>query len=125
MVELDRTGRSVDADLSLLPGDVVDDILDAFVAFADSEVSIIHGDPVRCNLRIASDGRVRLLDWDESRVDLVALDLANLGVQVLGDSEHANTLALADAWEAANAWAAEPDYARGRLAGLRARRPTR
>ena len=125
VVELDRTACSLDADLSLVPDDVVDDILDAFFALADEEVAIIHGDPGPSNLRITSDRRVGFLDWDESRVDLVALDLPNLGVQVLGDSEHANALALADAWEAANAWTAEPDYARERLAALRARRPSR
>jgi Ser/Thr protein kinase RdoA (MazF antagonist) len=107
VTELDRTACSVDADLSLLPEEVVD------------------GDPGRSNVRITSDGRVGLLDWDESRVDVVDLDLANLGMQVLDDDNHDRAMAAADAWEAANAWIAEPGYARERLEALRARRSPR
>ena len=110
VTELDRTACSVDADLSLLP---------------DAQVSIVHGDPGRSNVRITSDGQVGLLDWDESRVDVVDLDLANLGAQVLDDDKHARAMAAAYAWEAANAWTAEPGYARERLAALRARRSDR
>ncbi len=69
---------------------------------------------------LADDGRVGLLDWDESRVDAVHRDVANLGVRVLDDGEHQRALRCADAWEAANAWTAEPAYARRRLAQLRA-----
>ena len=57
-------------------------------------------------------------DWDESRVDVVWHDLSNLGVQVLDDARHVAALRLSDAWEAANAWLLEPDYARRRLARL-------
>lgn len=121
---LDRTGRSVDADVAALPADVADDVLAVFAAFAEvggADTSVIHGDPGRTNVRITHDGRVGLLDWDESRVDIVDLDLANLAMQVLDDRRHRRAQALADAWETVNAWTVEPDYARRRLAALRAR----
>jgi len=57
---------------------------------------------------------VWLLDWDESRVDVTWHDLSNLGVQVLDDHEHARAQVLSHAWEAVNAWTAEPEYARHR-----------
>jgi len=60
----------------------------------------------------------RVLDWDESRVDITAHDLSPLGVQVLDDAEQTAATQLSHAWEAANGWTAEPDYARRRLAEL-------
>ena len=117
-----RAARSVDADMSRLPADAAHDILHTFANLSHAAVSVIHGDPGPSNLRITTSGRVALLDWDESRVDIIDLDLANLGVQVLDDADHERAQAVADAWEAANAWTAEPDYARRRLAALRARR---
>ena len=48
--------------------------------------------------------------------------LANLGVQVLDDTQHKAASLLANAWKAANAWSAEPDYALDRLRSLRSRR---
>ena len=92
---------------------------DIFAEFADVPTSLIHGDPMDGNVRIDEDGGVGFLDWDESRVDLVWHDLSNLGVQVLGNEDHARALRLSNAWEAANAWVVEPDYARQRLDALR------
>jgi Ser/Thr protein kinase RdoA (MazF antagonist) len=122
ILELEPSSISVDADMSVLPPDVLTDVLAAFAAFVGSQVTVIHGDPAPSNLRICADGQVGLLDWDESRVDVSGLDLANLGVRVLSDDEHERVLIAADAWETANAWQAEPDYARRRLADLRSRR---
>jgi Ser/Thr protein kinase RdoA (MazF antagonist) len=119
VVELDRFASSVDADMSQLPDDVAADVLAVFATFATTTVSVVHGDPGPSNLRITTDGRVGFLDWDESRVDAVELDLVNLGIVVLPDAEHRRARLLADAWEAANAWIAEPDYARIRLRSLR------
>lgn len=70
------------------------------------------------NLHITDDGQLGLLDWDESRVDVTWHDLSNLGIQVLDDDAHERAQRLSDVWEAANAWTAEPDYARRRLARL-------
>ncbi|NQY55675.1 MAG: phosphotransferase [Ilumatobacteraceae bacterium] len=118
VTELDRLSRSVDADMSALPDHAASDVLAVFAAMTHVATSVVHGDPGPSNLRVTDDGRVGLLDWDESRVDVVHLDLASLGVRVLGEDEHHRALRCADAWEAANAWTAEPRYARQRLARL-------
>ncbi|CAN5534161.1 hypothetical protein BH24ACT5_BH24ACT5_13030 [soil metagenome] len=122
VTELERSSRSVDADMAILPDDVADEVLARFATLTGIAVSVIHVDPHPSNLRIAADGRVGLLDWDESRVDIVDHDLSNLGIQVLPDARQARALTLSDAWEAINAWRTEPDYARTRLDALRARR---
>jgi Ser/Thr protein kinase RdoA (MazF antagonist) len=121
IVELPSVGRSVDAALIDLPPDVRWALVEVFESFHDVPVSLIHGDPGPSNIRITDDRRVGLLDWDESRVDVVWHDLSNLGVQVLTDEDHARAVRLSDAWETANAWIAEPDYARQRLAQLMTR----
>jgi len=118
VLELERTSVSVDADLAALPDDVAHKVLELFRSFADAPIGVIHGDPAPSNLRILPDGRVGLLDFDESRRDVLWHDLSNLGVQVLPDGDHRRALQLSDAWEAANAWVVEPDYARERLAAL-------
>ncbi len=120
VTELNRVSRSVDADMSALPDGAASEMLAVFATMSDVATSVVHGDPGPSNLRVTDDGRVGLLDWDESRVDVVHLDLANLGVRVLPDDEHQRALRCADAWEAANAWTAEPAYARRRFAQLRA-----
>lgn len=114
-----RNARSVDADLAAMPDGAVDAVLAAFAAVGDAPVSLIHGDPGRSNIRVDGEGRVWFLDWDESRVDVTWHDLSNLGVQVLDPADHARAERLSHAWEAANAWTAEPAYARQRLAALR------
>lgn len=118
VTELRQRQRSVDADVSLLPDAECELILEALDSFGDAPVAVIHGDPGASNIRIDDEDRVWLLDWDESRVDLCWLDLANLGLQVLDDDTHHRATILADAWEAINAWTAEPSYARRRLAEL-------
>lgn len=120
--ELATARRSVDADLDAMPPQAVGRVLAAFAAVPeDVPASVIHGDPGPGNIRLSDDGRVGLLDWDESRVDVTWHDLSNLGVQVLGDEDHRLALQLSDAWEAINAWIAEPTYARRRLGNLSAR----
>lgn len=118
--ELERSSSSLDADMTALPADVAADVLAAFALADAAPVAVVHGDPGPTNIRMAPDGRVGLLDFDESRVDAVWHDLSNLGVQVLPDDEHELALRLSDAWETANAWIVEPAYARARLASLRA-----
>lgn len=119
--ELGSDGRSVDADLSALSVENRAMVLGVFGALADVRTAVIHGDPCGDNIRIASDRTVGLIDWDESRVDVVWHDLSNLGVRILDPADHDRALLLSDAWEAANAWIVEPEYARSRLAALRAR----
>jgi Ser/Thr protein kinase RdoA (MazF antagonist) len=106
------------ADMSAIPIEVAEVIFGIFNSYRHIPVSLIHGDPNASNIRITNDGRGALLDWDESRVDVVWHDLSNLGIQVLGDADHAGAQRLSNAWEAANAWTAEPGYAQRRYAAL-------
>lgn len=116
--ELTRFAHSVDADIGALPDAVAELVLRIFASFGDVPTSLIHGDPTASNIRITGSGTVALLDWDESRVDLQWHDLSNLGVSVLDGASHVRANLLSDAWEAANAWVVEPEYARSRLANL-------
>ena len=113
--QLAEERRSVDADLDAMPSQAADRLLVIFAEFADVPLAVVHGDPGPENIRIGPDGSVGLLDWDESRVDLTWHDLSNLGIQVLTDEEHRRARRLSNAWEAANGWLREPDYARRRL----------
>jgi Ser/Thr protein kinase RdoA (MazF antagonist) len=119
VTDLTATSRSVDADMSAAPIEVAEVILGIFNSYRHIPVSLIHGDPNASNIRITNDGRVALLDWDESRVDVVWHDLSNLGIQVLSDVDHERAQRLSNAWETANAWVAEPEYAQRRYAALR------
>lgn len=116
--ELDRSARSVDADIAALPDDVAELVLRTFAGFGDVPLSLIHGDPAASNIRVTASGAIALLDWDESRVDLQWHDLSNLGIPVLEPASHRRANLLSDAWEAANAWVVEPEYARSRLTSL-------
>ncbi len=63
------------------------------------------------------------LDWE---LDLLARlaadgfwhDLSNLGTVVLAPDQQARAERLSNAWEAINAWVAEPSYGRRRLEAL-------
>jgi len=97
--------------------------LRVFESFAGAPTSVIHGDTHSGNVRIDSHGVVGLLDWDESRVDLAWHDLSNLGspdnyLALLDPADDRRAKALSNAWEAANAWVIEPEYARQRLRNL-------
>ncbi len=116
--ELAEHRRSVDADLDALPQPAQRAVLAEFASVADAPRAVIHGDPHPGNVRIGADGSVALLDWDESRVDVTWHDLSELGVDVLDRSDHLRARRLSHAWEAVNAWVAEPDYARRRYRAL-------
>ncbi|MEL7208950.1 MAG: phosphotransferase, partial [Actinomycetota bacterium] len=113
--ELRASRQSVDADLDAIPVVVAERILAVFDQLGDVPAAVVHGDPGPENIRIGAEGSVGLLDWDESRVDLTWHDLSNLGVQVLGDADHRGAQLLSNAWEAANGWVLERDYALRRL----------
>lgn len=106
LLTLDRGG---DVDLTAMPPEAVRACRAAWRAL-DGEPTVIHGDPCAANIRIAGD-RVGFLDWDEARVDHPWLDLADIpGLDVPPEAT-----AAIHAWEAANAWLLEPEYARRRL----------
>ena len=109
-----------DVRLDVMPARAVERVREAWAAIGDEPVSVVHGDPSPCNIRVRG-GMVGLLDWDESRVDASVLDLAALPLDLsgeLGVERLAAARRAADAWEAANGWLLEPEYARRRLARL-------
>jgi Ser/Thr protein kinase RdoA (MazF antagonist) len=115
VTELFSHRRSVDADLDQVPAETARLLTDVFAEFVNVPVSLIHGDPNALNIRIDDLDQVWLLDWDESRIDVIWHDLSNLGVPVLAPADHQRAQRLSNAWEALNAWTTEPDYARSRL----------
>lgn len=116
-VEMLTAEHGGDVDLRVMPGDAVVRCRAAWAPLVGWPTSVVHGDPGAANIRLHG-GRVGLLDWDEARVDAADLDLADLPVVVLSPARHAVAHAACHAWEAANAWRSEPEYARRRLAAL-------
>jgi Ser/Thr protein kinase RdoA (MazF antagonist) len=114
--------RGGDVDLRRMPADAVAACRRAWAALAGPE-AVVHGDPGPPNIRI-DDAGVGLLDWDESRVDITDLDLAELPGAHLPPDRLTPVRAAATAWEAANGWTIEPSYARRQLTLLRAGRDT-
>ncbi len=109
-----------DVHLDLMPEEWMARVREAWTTISDEPTSVVHGDPGAANIRIRG-GRVGLLDWDEARVDASVLDLAGLPLELagtLGADRLGRARRAADAWEAANSWLLEPEYARRRLARL-------
>jgi Ser/Thr protein kinase RdoA (MazF antagonist) len=109
-----------DIDLTAMPADGVARCRAAWHAIREEHRTVVHGDPGAQNLRLTGAG-VGILDWDEARVDASVLDLAEHPlaaefIQPPGRLAAARTAATA--WEAANGWLIEPDYARRKLAAL-------
>jgi Ser/Thr protein kinase RdoA (MazF antagonist) len=109
-----------DIDLTKMPEDGVTRCRLAWREIADEPRSVVHGDPGAQNLRLSRDG-VGILDWDEARVDASVLDLAENPLAAELVRPQARLIAVqtaATAWEAANGWLVEPDYARRKVAAL-------
>lgn len=120
--ELLRGDSGGDIDLTAMPPEAVAICRAAWRAMAGEPESVVHGDPGGENLRLTAAG-VGIIDWDESRVDASALDLAEnpLAAEYIHPPERlAIVRTAADAWEVANGWLIEPAYARRKLATLRA-----
>lgn len=112
--------RGGDVDLTRMPPEIVAECRTAWRRLVGLPMAVVHGDPGPSNIRIDGE-RVGLLDWDEARVDHIVLDLADLDPPLPSDEVADAAGAAADAWETANAWTLEPEYARERLARLRSR----
>lgn len=106
--------RGGDVDLTVMPHAAVTACRAAWRAIDDGPMAVVHGDPGEPNIRMHT-GRVGLLDWDESRVDHVELDLADLPSDGLVGDRLRVARTAADAWEAANGWVLEPACAPHRL----------
>lgn len=112
--ELTEAGSSGDAHLNFMPAPLVTRLLAAWQGLQGEPLSVVHGDPGAGNVRI-DDGIVGLLDWDEARVDVSLLDFGAIATWPpdSGDAGRMRRGRLAAmAWEIANAWLVEPDYAR-------------
>jgi Ser/Thr protein kinase RdoA (MazF antagonist) len=114
--ELLTDDRSGDVDLTAMPADAVVSCRAAWRALPASR-SVIHGDPCAANLRVTAAG-IGFLDWDEARVDSPDLDMADLPIPALPPERQRVAKRAIDAWEAANGWLVEPEYARTRLTAL-------
>lgn len=112
-----------DVDLTAMPEDVVTLVRAAWQPLLGLPTSVVHGDPHAGNIRISPEG-TGFIDWDEARVDVSLLDLSDIPVdperQVPVEFLELVRIA-ADAWETANSWVREPEYARRRLKLLMAR----
>jgi Ser/Thr protein kinase RdoA (MazF antagonist) len=108
-----------DADLAVMPPEVVQLCRRAWSRLPDQPAVVVHGDPGASNVLITNAG-VLLIDWDECRVDSPLFDLAALprDVAPLDDETWWIASQAASAWEVAVSWVLEPDYARRRLAEL-------
>ena len=107
--ELVTRTSSGDVDLSLLPADILAHLRAAWATVRHAPTQPIHGDLGPGNLILTDKGPC-LIDWDESRVDLPALDLIRSAPQP-PEITRAH-LAL----EIASCWQAEPAHARHLLA---------
>lgn len=106
------TGTRID--LTRMPAEGVARCRAAWARLAGRATCVVHGDPNSRNIRMNA-GRVALIDWDESRVDVPDLDLVlPLGAGGLVGEARRTALQASAAWEAAVCWG--DDYALGRLA---------
>lgn len=120
--ELLRVDAGGDVDLRAMPAGAVAACRAAWAGIADEPRSVVHGDPGAANVRIGRAG-VGLIDWDEARVDASVLDLAehpHADALIEPDVRRFAVRRAATAWEAANGWRIEPDYARRKLDTLHA-----
>ncbi len=109
------TGTKID--LTAMPADGVARCRAAWARLAGRPTCVVHGDPNPGNIRLTDD-RVALLDWDESRVDVPALDLVLPHNAADLDEVELDLVSQASAaWEAAVCW--DDAYARRRLAEVR------
>jgi Ser/Thr protein kinase RdoA (MazF antagonist) len=114
LVEAD-TGTKID--LRAMPPEGVARCRAAWKRLAGRETCVVHGDTNPGNFRVTA-GRVALIDWDESHVDVPDLDLV-LPHNAAGLDDDAYDVAAqaSAAWEAAVCW--DDDYSMKRLAEVR------
>ncbi len=114
------TGTRVD--LRSMPPEGVARCRAAWARLTGRQQCVVHGDPNPGNVRMTS-GRVALIDWDESRVDVPDLDLVlPYNAARLDDEAHDAAAQASAAWEAAVCWdpSGADEFAVKRLAEVRA-----
>lgn len=105
MMDCDRGG---DCDLSLMPPALVGLCRAAWRDLSHQPQATVHGDLNPGNVKLLQNGQFALLDWDEARRDARVFDQEPMG----RDPAAGITDPAVMAWEIANAWRIEPDYAR-------------
>ncbi|GLQ09351.1 hypothetical protein GCM10007913_12830 [Devosia yakushimensis] len=104
--------------LAAMPAEAVARCRAAWARLAGRQTCVVHGDTNPRNIRMTAD-RVALIDWDESHVDVPALDLVLPHNAAGFDTAESDIAAQASAaWEAAVCW--KDDYSVRRLAEVRA-----
>lgn len=114
-----ETGTRVD--LRAMPPEALVRCRAAWARLAGQPTCVVHGDPNPRNIRLTED-RVALIDWDESHVDVPALDLAlPHNAADLDDDAYDIAIQARAAWEAAVCWdpTGTDDFALKRLAEVR------
>ncbi len=105
-VSLLYSGSGGDVNLDAMPEEIVFRCREAWRAVSNRREAVIHGDLNTGNVLKVKDGRFALLDWDESRRDLVLFDLG----QLQADDEAGRQARLC--WEVACSWLVEPEHAK-------------
>jgi Ser/Thr protein kinase RdoA (MazF antagonist) len=109
------TGTKID--LRAMPAEGVARCRAAWARLAGRETCVVHGDTNPGNFRVTA-GRVALIDWDESHVDVPDLDLVlPHNAASLDDDAYDVAAQASAAWEAAVCW--DDDYSIKRLAEVR------
>jgi len=110
-----ETGTKID--LGAMPPEGVARCRAAWARLVGRRTCVVHGDPNARNVRM-TPGRVALIDWDESHVDVPDLDLVlPHNAAGLDDAAHDVAAQASAAWEAAVCW--DDEYAVKRLAEVR------
>jgi Ser/Thr protein kinase RdoA (MazF antagonist) len=111
-----ETGTRID--LGAMPPEAVVRCRAAWARLVGRQTCVVHGNPSNpSNVRITA-GRVALLDWDESHVDVSDLDLVlSHNAAGLDDDWYDVAAQASAAWDAAVCW--EDEYAHQRLAEVR------
>ena len=117
-VDLLHTETGTKINLGAMPPEGVVRCRAAWARVVGHQTSVVHGDTNPGNIRMTAE-RVGLIDWDESHVDVVDLDLAlPHNAADLNDVGYDIAMQASAAWEAAVCW--DDEYARKRLAEVRA-----
>ena len=115
-----ETGTRVD--LGEMPPEGVVRCRAAWARLTGRSACVVHGDPSPGNIRMTA-GRVAMIGWDESHVDVPDLDLAlPRNAAGLGDDAYDIAAQARAAWEAAVCWdpSGTGQFAVKRLAEVRA-----
>ncbi len=114
LTKLLMSQRGGDVDLDAMPPELVAKLCAAWQPISQGPKGVLHGDLGATNILLSPAGVPGLIDWDECRYDLCFFDEFPL---IPKGRAHAHEILAHRAWECANSWQTEPEYAR-KLAAL-------